>query len=377
MKIVLIHHHDPDNIGSFSGTSYFMSRAIREEFRDVIEYNSLDYEGLAESAYRDGIRQVLQPIGKRLTDFLYSNHIDADFVICLGGNSSIPYYDHHIPLVFWHDSTWHTFLQGYESPEDFREFKQACENLYLWDMAVLSKADVLVYSSEFVADACVNYYGTSREKIRVIPFGANMENGPSSSFLREALEQRLAAPYIQLTFSGRDWKRKGLENAYLLAKELNERGMETMLNVIGCTPDIPGLDESPFVINWGYLDKSSKADTATWTDILKRTHLLIHPAVAEPFGIALCEANAYGIPVIGTSVEGLKTIVRHGVNGFLFDIEGWPGQAREVIEGIVRDLPAVYPVLFQNSVREYSERLNWKTNVLELKKVLEARLGGG
>jgi glycosyltransferase involved in cell wall biosynthesis len=377
MRLALVHHQDPENIGSFSGTSFFMTRAIKEEFGEVVEYNSFESFDLFKSAFRDGIQQVLQPIGKKLTDFLNSNRVDVDYIISVSGNSCIPYYNHHTPIVFWHDTTWHTFLQGYRTPEAFQEFKVSYRNMYLWDTAVFSRADMLIYASEFVADACARDYETPRKKISVIPFGANIENSPSALFLQEALDQRLAANCIQLTFSGRDWKRKGLENAYLLTKELNERGIQTLLNVLGCTPDIPGLDESPFVVNWGYLDKSRKADTDTWIDILKRTHFLIHPALAEPFGIALCEANAYGIPVIGTPVEGLRTIIRHGVNGFMFDIQDWLGQARGAIEGIVRDFPAVYPALFHSSLKEYHERLNWRTNVLEFKRVLQSRLTGG
>ncbi|HEV2478891.1 MAG TPA: glycosyltransferase family 4 protein [Puia sp.] len=370
MKIVLAHHQDPDDIHAFSGTSYHMTRALREHFDVVAEYRSFEPYTLFEEVLRKGLRPVLGPIGRKFSDYLQSNNIQADFVICLGGNSSIPFYDHPTPIVFWHDSTWHTFLQSYQAPEYFREFRTAAKNLYLWDKAVLEKAHLLAYSSQFIADACIKDYKTPGKKINVIPFGANLQHPPSPAVLKEALERRLASPSIQLTFLGKDWKRKGLDLAYMLTKDLNQQGIPIWLNTIGCVPDFPELYDSPFVTNFGLLDKSVKEDMSTLEHVFRDTHFLVHPASAEPFGIALCEANAYGIPVIGTAVEGLGTIVRDGVNGFLYDRNTWLAAAQELLKRLAADLDNTYPPLFNGSLEAYRSRLNWQTNVLRLKDFL-------
>ena len=370
MKIVLAHHQDPGDIHAFSGTSYFMTRALRERFDIIAEYHSFESYTLFEEVLNKGIRPVLGPIGRKLSDFLRFNEIQADFVICLGGNSCIPFYDHPTPMVFWHDSTWHTFLQSYHAPEHFKQFRTAARNLYLWDKAVLEKANLLIYSSQFIADACIKDYRTPNTKINVIPFGANLQHPPSPAFLKEALERRLSSPTIKLTFLGKDWKRKGLGLAYALAKELNQEGIPVHLNTIGCVPDIPGIYDSPWVTNFGFLNKSLKEGMSTLESVLKDTHFLVHPASWEPFGIALCEANAYGIPVIGTAVEGPRTIIRDGVNGFLYNGNLWVSAAHTLLKSMAGDLATAYVPLFKGSLEAYRLRLNWQSNTLQLKDFL-------
>ncbi len=370
MKIVLVHHQDPDDIQAFSGTSYFMTRALREQFDVIAEYRSFEPYTLFGEVLKKGIGPVLGPIGRRLSDFLRSNEIRADFVICLGGNSSIPFYDHPTPVVFWHDSTWHTFLQSYHGPEHFRQFQAAARNLYLWDKAVLEKANMLVYSSQFIADACIKDYKTPCTKISVVPFGANLHHSPSPAFLKEALERRLSSPTIKLTFLGRDWKRKGLGLAYALTKQLNQEGVPVHLNIIGCVPEIPGILDSPWVTHFGFLSKSLKEDMSILERVFSDTHFLVHPASYEPFGIAMCEANAHGIPVIGTAVEGLRTIIADGVNGFLFNGNLWIAAARDLLKSMAGDLPCRYVPLFENSLQAYRLRLNWQTNTTRLKGLL-------
>ena len=54
----------------------------------------------------------------------------------------------------------------------------------------------------------------------------------------------------------------------------------------------------------------------------------------EPFGITAIEAMACGKPVIASRIGGLKNIVDHGENGFLFK----PGNCMELAEKI-KSLP--------------------------------------
>ena len=53
--------------------------------------------------------------------------------------------------------------------------------------------------------------------------------------------------------------------------------------------------------------------------LLAGADLFLLPSNAESFGLSALEALASGVPVIGTNLGGLPSVVRHGVTGFLHD----------------------------------------------------------
>ncbi|BDU20400.1 glycosyltransferase family 4 protein [Dyella sp. GSA-30] len=349
MRLVLISDGCPHDISLFSGTLYFMYKALRMEFEVVFEGWGLT--------------------GDELNEKLSGSNVEADYILCASGSGVIPKYNYHIPIVFWHDSTWHTYQHAYIDEARFSNFKLEDREHYLWDMAVLSKCDILVYSSDYVADACVKDYGVDRSKVKVIPFGANIFEPPSADNLEKILSERISSDTLKLMFLGMDFWRKGALSAIRLTEKLNSMGIKSILNVVGCKveSDYEGV---PNVINWGRLNKNDERDLDILLGIFRDSHFLVHPAVSEPFGIALCEANSYGMPVIGTDVEGLKTIVKHGENGYLFSREDYVEKTSGLIRSIYDDFSKNYTTLFYNSLSEFNSRLNWTSSAKRLKEVL-------
>lgn len=70
-------------------------------------------------------------------------------------------------------------------------------------------------------------------------------------------------------------------------------------------------------------------------DILAATDLVLVPSWEEPFGRAVIEAMAMGVPVIATDVGGPAEIIRDGIDGLLL-----PPRRPEVWAGAVRSLIA-------------------------------------
>lgn len=69
-----------------------------------------------------------------------------------------------------------------------------------------------------------------------------------------------------------------------------------------------------------------KGVTPKISDLYLRASVLCHPAEYEGFPLAVCEALAHGLPVIGFSdCSGLNSLVRHDETGWLVD----PGITRE------------------------------------------------
>ncbi|MFP4139936.1 MAG: glycosyltransferase [Phycisphaerae bacterium] len=66
-------------------------------------------------------------------------------------------------------------------------------------------------------------------------------------------------------------------------------------------------------------------------DVLSAADALVLPSRWEGFGLVAAEAMAAGLPVIGTSVPGLRGVVVHGRTGLLVDSEDIQGLAEAMV----------------------------------------------
>jgi glycosyltransferase involved in cell wall biosynthesis len=73
-------------------------------------------------------------------------------------------------------------------------------------------------------------------------------------------------------------------------------------------------------------------------EVLKQADLLIHPAREEPFGRALIEAMASGLPVIAAGGGGVEEVVEDGVTGVIVRSAS-PEVWVQSIEKLYRDQP--------------------------------------
>jgi glycosyltransferase involved in cell wall biosynthesis len=70
-------------------------------------------------------------------------------------------------------------------------------------------------------------------------------------------------------------------------------------------------------------------------EILSAHELFVLPSLLEGMPKTLLEAMACGLPVIGTNVEGIKEVIKHGENGILCDTDS--GSIRKAITSVMED----------------------------------------
>ena len=108
---------------------------------------------------------------------------------------------------------------------------------------------------------------------------------------------------------------------------------------------------------------------AKMTQLLQEAHFLFVPSQGEAYGIVFCEANAYGLPCLTTYVGGISTIVRDDVNGKTFALDASVKEYCDYIVGLMRDR-ARYEEMALASFNEFETRLNWKTAVRTVTKLM-------
>jgi len=189
----------------------------------------------------------------------------------------------------------------------------------------------------------------------------------------EAVERRLNRlpnNEARLIFVGKDWERKGGQVSVELAQLLQSRQIPVKLRIVGCHPPKPACDYS-FVEICGFLDKSSPADRQKLYNAMMDSHFLVMFSHADASPIALCEANAFGIPVVTSAVGGMPAIVSEDVNGRAFPIPVDLTAVSNFIAPLIFDRKR-YKELSLKSRQHYDRFLNWDVAGEQLHSVIRS-----
>ncbi len=164
-----------------------------------------------------------------------------------------------------------------------------------------------------------------RKKIVYLPNGVNTErfaNGDGAGFRAE--HGVPANAFVLLTAARIDFQK----NQHFLARVLPE--------LIRIRPDVHVLivghvtNEAYYAELMRAIDERAVRSHATvirglagrsheLVDAYHAADLFVLPSIHEPFGIAILEAWASGLPVIASRVGGIPTFVEHGGDGMLFE----------------------------------------------------------
>ena len=151
-------------------------------------------------------------------------------------------------------------------------------------------------------------------------------------------------------------------NVYIrdMSRELARRGINAQLIVCGC--EVPKEVTDKNIVREGFLSKSDPRQRARLEEHLHAADLFILPTRFEAYGIAFCEAAAYGVPALGTRTGGVPTIVVDGETGHLFaPEEGGRAYASRIIE-LVRD-PGRWQRMRTAARARYERVLTWEAFV--------------
>ena len=287
--------------------------------------------------------QVARKLSQRPADMVFSATI-----------SSTAYLDCSQPIVFWADATFANLLDSYPVYQNLCQ--ETIEHGHQMERVALQKSALAIFASDWAAQTAINVYRADPSKVKVIPFGANLDNQMTYDDIKDAIESRPSGK-CKLLFIGYDWVRKGGDIAVKLTKALNSAGLPTELTVVGCSPAIED-SAAPFVKIVGMVSKSTAAGRSLINQLISESHFLILPSQAECYGIVFCEANSFGVPSIATNVGGIPTIIRDDLNGKTFDREADVTAYCEYIINIFANY-SEYKKLALSSFNEYQSRLNW------------------
>jgi len=370
LKVAYVTTYNALDVNSWSGLGYYIAKTVQKHLGEVTYIGDLKtrryithimksiwYKKILGKGY-DKARSEL--IGKEYARMVEKELKKGQFDLILSpGTIPIAYLDTNIPIVFWTDANFSGMINYYFenlSDETIRDGNKM-------EKRALDNCSLAIYSSEWAATGAIELYGINPIKVKVIPFGANIDNIPSKDELHHKIGSSL-----KLLFVGKDWKRKGGEIAFDTMKLLNEEGIEAHLTVVGCVP--PVSDQRMKVVS--FLNKNKKEDAEILRSLYIDSNFFIMPSRKECYGVVFCEAAAFGLPVLSSVTGGIPTIVKDGVNGYLLPLSaGGKDYAEKIIE-IINS--GTYEHLCSSSRQRYEEVLNWDTAGKKLREEVERTL---
>ena len=371
MRIAYVTTYDSADVHAWSGAGHHIMKALETAGCEIVPVGGLRKPGFVGHAARTAfhrlrgkayqrdrdpalLRAYARQVGERL------EQLDVD-VVFSPGTIPIAKLETNLPVVFWTDAVFDS-LVGY-----YPEFSNFCGTTlrdgHAMEQEALTRASLAIYASEWAAEEACQHYEVDPAKIRVVPFGANVEGVAA---IEEVIATR-SVDECNLLMIGVDWERKGGEIAAGVATELHKRGLECRLDVVGC--ELPaGLP--PYVVGHGFVSKKTAAGRAKYEELLRGAHFLILPSRAECFGIVFAEASAFGLPSLATRTGGIPSAVRDGINGQTFPVTASPSAYADFIEKMMA-VPDNYRSLAHSSFRECEERLNWRTSGERVRELIE------
>ena len=333
---------------SLSGTYRLLYRATRQYVKRVVKKRfAVHYEPLF-------LRRQAQDIDQTLTE----NTFD-----CLLATSPTMLCQlcSEIPSVLWVDSTFAGAVDFIPCGKSISERHKT--QYHKMEQQALDKVRFAVFRSEWAASTALDNYNVDAAKIRVVPTGANLEVrvGRTEADIAAMIDAR-PKDRLKMLFVAGEWYNKRGDLAVNVAGVLNDRGLDTTLDIVGPVPESTAANLPEFVTHHGAIDKSVPGGLERIKGLFAGSHVLIMPSYAECQGIQYCEASAFGVPSLGTNVGGVSSVVTDGVNGKLFDRDAPAEQYALYLESLFRDRDR-YDRLCRSSFQEYVKRLNWETSV--------------
>ena len=363
LKIAFLTATDARDKRSRSGTIYYMAKAIQEHCGDVYYLGPLNSQMDKVARWFNNL--TLKIFNKNyayehsiLLSFSYARIIKEklkekqyDIIFAPVASTELALLSAEIPIIYTADATFSLISNYY--PDYFTgQLKLSREEGNYIEQSAINKADILLYPTQWAANSAINDYGADKSNIKIVPFGANIDDTPS----REIVIHKEKSDKCKLLFLGVDWERKGGEIAFEALVELLKLGVDTELIICGCIPPEEFKHDNMSVIP--FLDKNNPEQNKELQLLFLSSDFLILPSRTEAYGVVFCEANAYGLPAITTDTGGIPGVIEDGKNGYMLPLDARGADYAELIKNIYQDEER-YNQLVCDSRKTFEEKLNW------------------
>ncbi len=248
-------------------------------------------------AIRARSRLLRQQLRRQCSEF--------DIVLLIGGR----YEPFQVPYAMFIDTTVGLTAAGWSPWAPGR-------NDQLWsigaDKEQFRAATQVFTAGRYVAEHLVRDYGIAPD--RVTPIGCGI------SYPMASIPARTPSPKPTILFVGHDFERQGGDVLVEAFTRVRIAIPDAQLLLVGRAAHLP--ESAAGITLLGEVD-----DLHQLSDLYRSATVFCLPARFEPYGLAVLEAMAHGVPCVATRVGAMSEILHDGQLGLLVDPEDVQGLA--------------------------------------------------
>ena len=360
-RIIFLSPHDPNDIGTWSGTAYSVYRALSQSAGGVEAVRARWIDTLVKIIVRllrktnvkmDITRSVIYAYLAGLEASIRIGLSQGDVIVAITASTYIFSLKSSRPIIFVSDATFASISRIYPELADMpRWLRQNADRI---ECAALRKSNRVLLSSDWAKTSAIADYGVSPTKISVLPLGPNISSDVIGRF--KSTKPADFDGGVRLLFIGADWDRKGGPLVLEIKRRLNSRGIHCEVFIVGNSP--AGIPEENGVHMLGRLDKSNAKQLEKLCKLYELAHFFVLPTSAEAYGIVFSEAQAFGCPSLTYAVGGTPTAVIDGHTGFTLPLTAIAEDFAQKICSLVQD-PRQYEQMSANCRARYEMEANW------------------
>jgi glycosyltransferase involved in cell wall biosynthesis len=226
----------------------------------------------------------------------------------------------------------------------------------------LQKCDKIIPVSNYTANRISLKFA---DKINIIQNGFELNIQPVSKIP--------SVGKLNLITVGTVYRRKGQHNVVKAIPEIRKKGIaDITYNLIGIVQQPSLIQEAAenagvkdTLVFHGALNEKDKLNILPEADIFLMLSEKTPEGNFEGFGIALLEANALGIPTVGSANSGIEDAIQNGYNGILVNPHD-PSQVADAVISILQN----YAEFSRNAV-SFSRSFTWENIIKKYLAILK------
>lgn len=222
---------------------------------------------------------------------------------------------------------------------------------------VLRHADYVVANSPATLKACQDVCPTV--KAEVIPMGIDLDYFKPGKKPADLVKKYQLKDTFTILFLGRLTTVKGVSYLLEAAQKLARDGAKFKLLVAGDGPEKESLqayakecdlEENVEFIGW--IDSSEVVNYYHLADVFAG------PSLHEALGLVFVEAQASGVPVVASNVDGIPGIVADGETGFLVDTKSGD-QLYDKLKTLYKN-PKLRQSMAEKAPKQIADQYSWE-----------------